>query len=289
MNDIIRIILVIARKKIKETLLSPVFYVLITFGFLTGYIITSGFIDIIRSDGINPEHNPLFEILFSILSGTFGSSFLERLFAEGPFTFALYLSVIPFIIYLTFSSLFKLGYEKTTGALELVVYGPVGVHFYLLASLLRNLFFLSAYLVSITLLSALSAVITNTVLGPVFFASMIMIFFLSLAFFSLCILCSGIPRYSFASLAFFVVITAFFVIVQIGTLASARGFVQNIWSVMTGIIQFVSPLYYFMNGLTAIDYGDIAGYFFNILILILISGLLTIAGYLISRKKGVTV
>ncbi|MBN2534825.1 MAG: hypothetical protein JXB88_18230 [Spirochaetales bacterium] len=287
MNSIPGVILVITRKKIKETLLNPIFYIIITFGYVIVYIIASGFTDIIRSDGINPEQNPLFEILFSFLTGTSGASFLERLFAEGPFTLALSLSLIPLLLYLLFSSLFKLGYEKTTGALELVVCGPVGVHFYILGSFLRNLFFLIAYLLSITLLSALGAIITNTVLGTVFFTSMIMLFILSLALFSLCIFCSVISRYSFASLAFFVVISGFFTVVHFGTLASVQGNVQDIWQAITGIVQFVSPLYYYMNGLAAIDYGDIAGYVINILILVLISAILTGSGYIISRKKGI--
>ena len=289
MNNMIRIVLVIARKKIKETLLSPAFYLLLTCGYLAGYIITSGFIDIIKSDGINPEQNPFFEILFSLLSGSLSGSFLDRLFAEGPFILALYISVIPFIIYLIFSSLFKLGYEKTTGALELVVYGPIAVHSYILGSFIRNLFFISAYLLSIILLFALGAIITNTVLGPVFFATIVMLFFLSFAFFSLCIFCSVIPRYSFASFAFFLVLSAFFLVLQMGTLVSVSGYVQNFWSVFAGAVQFISPLFYFNNGLTAIDYGDQLLYIFNILILIVISGILIVSSYFISRKKGVTI
>jgi hypothetical protein len=287
MNNISRTILVIARKKIKETFVSPVFYIIVTCGFLAAYSIFSGFIDTIKSDGINPEQNPLYEILFSFLTGIFGSSYPERLFAEGPFTLALYVSTLPFIMYLSFSSLFKLGYEKITGALELVVCGPVGVHSYLLGSFIRNLFFTITYSTAITLLSGLGAFITNTVPGPVFFASLLMLLLLSLALFSLCLFCPVISRYGFASLTFFVVITVFFIVIQTGTLASAQGYVRTVWSAVSGIIQFISPLFYFMNGLAAIDYGDAGGYLFNSFILILISGLLTAGGYLISQKKGV--
>jgi hypothetical protein len=289
MNNTLAMTLVIAQKKIKETLISPAFYILLTAGLLLVYFITSGFTDIIQSNGLHPEGNAFFEILFSVLSGTLGDSFLERLFAEGPFVLILYLSAVPFLIYLTFSSLFKLGYEKTTGALELVVYGPVGVHSYILGSMVRNIFFMTGYLILITLLSGISALFTNLVLGPVFFTSMILLFFLSFTLCSLCIFCSVIPRYSFASLALFILVTAFFAIIQMGTLASVRGNASSIWSFFAGIIQFISPLFYFMNGLSAINYRNVFSYLLSICILLVMSGVFIWISYFIARKKGVTI
>ena len=153
----LRAALVIARRQAFETLLSPGLYVTLALGLLLGFFLVSGFAASIDSAGFNPTLNPVYDMLGRSLAGAFGSAFVEKLFAEGPFLFALLVSFFPVFLFLSISSVFRFGQEKNAGALELLAYGPADGTSYIVASFLKDIAFTAASLALIVAFLGMAA------------------------------------------------------------------------------------------------------------------------------------
>ena len=124
MSPRLRATAVIARRRILETVISPGWYVAQTIGLLLAYLLVAGFVRAIDSSGFDYTLAPAYDLIGRSLAGAFGSTFVSKLFAEGPFLFTLYVGFLPVLLYLAVSSVFRFGLEKKVGALELLTYGP---------------------------------------------------------------------------------------------------------------------------------------------------------------------
>ncbi|HUX22847.1 MAG TPA: hypothetical protein VMW69_16545, partial [Spirochaetia bacterium] len=118
MNLRARASIAIGKRRLFESLIHPGYYVALTIGAAVAFALTSGFLSSIDSSGFNYQLNPLYNFIGGIVSGAFGAPFLGRLFAGGPFLFALHIGFIPVLLYLAMTSVYRFGSEKSSGAIE---------------------------------------------------------------------------------------------------------------------------------------------------------------------------
>lgn len=277
--------LVIARRQAFETLLSPGLYVTLALGLLLGFFLVASFAASIDSAGFNPTINPLYDMLARSLAGIFGPAFVGKLFAEGPFLFALLVSFLPVFLFLAISSVFRFGQEKTAGAVELLAYGPADGTSYIVASFLKDVAFTAGALVVIAAFLRAGAALGNMVLGPLFLASLPVLFVLSLAVFAYGILCSVLSANASSALAAFLGILLVFLLVLAGSLAIASDSVRSVAAVAAAILQWISPFFYASLCVRAAQGGSIPGLLGGIgLLVVLVAVLLAIAHFAISRR-----
>lgn len=287
MNERWHATITLAKRRIFETFISPGFYVAVTAGLLLGYFLVSGFVSAVDSSGLNYFLNPVYELIARSLSGVFGSTYVLKLFAEGPFLFALHVAYIPYLLYLAVSAVYRFGFEKNVGAMELVMYGPADGTSCFMAFLLRNIVFTVVYSAALLLFFWITALVSNMVLGPQFFYALVMMFFLALAVYAYGALTSVVSANSSVGTALFAGILIFLILIQMGSFTIVSGYVKSLTSVIASLIKWVSPLFYWNTGLSSIDYGFSGGYVLNMLYLVVLSAVLLIVSHFIVKTKGV--
>jgi hypothetical protein len=277
---------VIARRQVLETLLAPGFYVMLAIGIGLGYSIVVSFAAAIDSSGFNSQLNPAFDLLARSLAGAFGPIFVEKLFAEGPFLFAFAVSFAPVFLYLTVSSIFRFSMEKTAGAVELVVYGPADGTSYFMAAFLKDILFGLVALLTLMLFLAAAASVNNLLLGPMFFSSLPVLFFLALAIFAYAIFCSIVSYNASSAIALFIAIHLFFLVILGGSLTIASIQVRTASSIAAMIIQWISPFFCASLCFRAFSAGSTGGFLGALsFLLVLTAALLVLSHASISRRR----
>jgi hypothetical protein len=279
--------LVIARRQAFETLLSPGLYVTLALGLLLGFFLVASFAASIDSAGFNPTINPLYDMLARSLAGIFGPAFVGKLFAEGPFLFALLVSFLPVFLFLSISSVFRFGQEKSAGAVELLAYGPVDGTSYIVASFLKDVAFSAAALALIATFFGVAASLGNLVLGPLFLTFLPVLFAIALAFFAYGVLCSVLSANASSALAVFIGILLVFLLVLAGSLSIASASVRTVASIAAAVLQWISPFFYACLCLRAVHGGSIAGVLGGIGLLLVLAAALIGAGHLAISRRGV--
>ena len=87
MNERIHATLVITKRRIFETLITPGYYIALSLGLFLGYVLVTGFVRSIDASGFDFHLHPVYDIIGRSFEGAFGIAFVEQLFAEGPFLF----------------------------------------------------------------------------------------------------------------------------------------------------------------------------------------------------------
>lgn len=287
MNYKLNAIKTISKRRIFETVISPGFYVATAAGLFSGYYLLSGFLDSVDSGGLNFSLHPVYNQIVEILSGAFGITFVEKLFSEGPFVFVLFVSFIPVFLYHAINTVFKFGFEKNVGALELLMYGPSDGTCFFLSFFIKDVLFTVIYIFTLALFFYLSSVINNLVLGPMFYFSLLIIFFLAVSGYSYGILASVLSGNAATSVALFSGIVVFFVILQIGSFAITRDYVKNLTNVIMWFIKWISPFFYMDIGLSAALYGNFFLFLLSILSILIISAVLLLISHFVLKVKGV--
>jgi hypothetical protein len=278
---------VIARRQAFETLLSPGLYVTLALGLLLGFFLVAGFASSIDTAGFNSAITPLYDLLGRFLAGAFGPAFVGKLFAEGPFLLALVVAFLPVFLFLAISSVFRFGQEKTSGAIELLTYGPADGTSYLVASFLRDIAFTAAALLVIAGFLWAAAALGNMVLGPMFFALLPVLFVMSLAIFGYGILCSVLSANASSALATFLGILVVFLLILAGSLSVASGSVRTVASIAAAIAQWISPFFYASLCVRAAQAASTAGILGGLGLLVVLTGLLLGAGHAAISRRGV--
>ena len=279
--------LVIARRQVFETLLAPGLYVSLALGLLLGFFLVTGFASSIDSAGLNPSLNPLYDLIDRSLSGTFGTAFVAKLFAEGPFALALVVSFLPVFLFLAMSFVLRFGQEKNAGALELLAYGPADGTSCILATFLTQAVFTAGTMLVLAAFLWLSAAMGNLVLGPLFLLVLPLFLVLSLPLYAFGILCSILASTASAALAAFLGILAFFLLVLGGSLAIASAGLHTAASIAAAIVQWVSPLFYASLCIRAAEVGSVGEALGALALLMLLAVLLLAAGHFAIARRGV--
>lgn len=279
--------LVIARRQVFETILSPGLYVTVALGLLVGWFLASGFTGSIDSAGFNPSLNPLYDVLGRALTGTFGAALVGKLFAEGPFLLALIAAFLPVFLFLGISAVSRFGQEKNAGAVELLAFGPADGTSYVMAAFLTQALFAAVSLAVIAGFLAAAAALGNLVVGPLFLSSLPVLFALSLPVFAYGILCSVLSSNASSALAAFIGLLLVFVLVFTGSLSIASTAVRTAASVAAAVLQWFSPLYYATLCVKAAQGGSAAGVLGGLGLLLVLSAVLLAAGHFAIRRRGV--
>jgi hypothetical protein len=288
MNNRIVSVKAICKRKLFEALISPGAYIALAAGLVAAFVLVTGFVDSIGSSGFNREQaHPVYVFLMGMLDSLFGPSFNAELFAEGPYLFALVAASVPLLLYLAFGSVYKFGFEKNVGAIELITYGPADGTSYFLASLLKDVILCAGGIIVLLLFFALSAILSNLVLGPSFFYALAGIFFLALSVFSLGILSSVVTENAAGATALFAVVTCVFAAIQAGSYSIAGGYVKSLSDILGWIVGWFSPLRYWSLGLDSVDYGNGPGALLFLLAQVLLAAAFLAASHFILKRKGV--
>ena len=287
MSPRLRATAVIARRRILETVISPGWYVAQTIGLLLGYLLVAGFVRAIDSSGFAFTLDPAYDLIGRSLAGAFGTTFVSKLFAEGPFLFTLYVGFLPVLLYLAVSSVFRFGLEKKVGALELLTYGPADATAYFLAALVKDVLLTLASLVVLLLFLLVAAGLNNLVLGPAFFSSLVILFFLCIAIYGYGILAASLTDNSASAIALFLGLILVFSIVMIGSFTVVSGYVRNLASVFAWVIKWVSPLFYWDLALRYAEVGNWGLYALGALLLLVLAAAVLALSHLTMKVRGV--
>lgn len=279
---------ILSGRMLFEMFIHPWFYIFLVLTLVSGLSVILMFLLSIGPSGVikinlGELNNPYIELL--LLS--FGSTFLEKLFKEGPFFFAMCYSCYPVFLYLSMSTAFKFGYEKNVGALELISYGPADGTSCFMAFLIRNIIATLITFIILFLFFLLSAILNNLALGYTFFYALLLLFFFFISMYSYVVFSSSLSNSAASALAVSIILYVIFFSLQIGAFQIMRKDVRLYSIIISKVVQWISPVYYWYKGMEAVEYGNISGYFFNLLILLLISFLLLFASHFILKKKGV--
>jgi hypothetical protein len=287
MTTRINSVLVITKRKLFETAIYPGFYIALSSSLALAFVLVYMFADAVGSSGFDPNANPVYELVSRFLTGFFGATFSEKLIAEGPFLFALFVSFFPMLAYLSMSSTFRFGFEKNVGAIELITYGPADGTSYIIASLAKDLICSAISLCVLMIFFALSAIIFNLALGSALFFALLVVFFFAFAVFAYGIFASAITDNEASSVAVFIALFIFFAFIQIGSFALTSGYVKNLSGTLAWIAQWFSPLFYWNAGLDSIDGENFLLYAGSLACMILLGCGLLVASHFILKTKGV--
>ena len=287
MRDRLHAALVIARCQALETLLAPGLYVTLALGLLAGFFLVSGFTAAIDSSGFNASLSPLYDLITRSLTGMFGTAFVGKLFAEGPFAFALPVSFAPVFLYLAIGAVFRFGQEKSAGAVELLAFGPADGTAYFIGSFLNDIAATAAALALIALFLVAAAGLGNLVPGPLFLVSLPILFFLSLAIFACGILCSILSSNASAALAAFLGILVLFLLALGGSLAVVSASVRTFASLAGSTVRWISPFFYASWCVRAAQEGNPRGVLGGMALLLALAAALLVVGHLVISRRGV--
>jgi len=278
---------VIAKRRILETLISPGYYVAQAIGLLLAYFLVSGFTRSVDSSGFDFHLQPVYDLFGRAIEGAFGAVVVQKLFAEGPFQFILYLAFLPVLLFLAASSVYRFGLERKVGAVELLAYGPADGTAYFLASLAKDVLMTLLYLAVLLAFLAVAAALHNLILGPVFLFSLATLFFVSVAVYAYGILASTLTDNSASALAVFLAVMAFFLAVFLGSFTIVSGYVRSLAGVFAWIVKWISPVFYWDQALRATEVGGWLQFLGCLAALLALSGAVLTASHYILKARGV--
>jgi hypothetical protein len=287
MNERLNATLALSRRRILETLISPGFYVAQAVALVLAYFLVTGFTHSVDSGGFDFRLYPVYELIGRSLVGAFGATFVEKLFAEGPFVFILYVAFLPVLLYLAVGSVFRFGLEKKVGALELIAYGPADGTSYFLASLAKDVLLTLLSLAVLLAFLLVAAALNNLILGPAFTVNLAMLFLLATAIYAYGIFASALTDNSASAVALFAGLMLFFLIVLMGSFTIVSGYVRNLTSVFAWVVKWVSPLYYWDLGIGAAEVGSWGLYILSLALLAVVSAVVLLASHVTLKIRGV--
>lgn len=287
MNDRIHAGRVIASRKLLEAVVTSGYYLALTVGLLLGLYLVSAFADSIGSSGFSPRLHPVYDHIVRILEAGFGRTFVARVFAEGPFFFALHIAFAPILLYLALSSVSRFGSERNAGAIELLSYGPADGTAYVAGSFCRDIVLAGAALIVLTLFFGLSAALNNLVLGPMFVYALFSLCLLSAVTFAYAALVSVTAESASSGIALFLGVVILMTVVQAASFMIVAGDVRDLAAFFSLAISWISPFYYWQVGLDAVEADRTVIYLLTLLAMAGLSVGLLAASHYVSRYRGV--
>ncbi len=277
----------IGRHRLRESLIHPGFYLSLTISLLMGYAFVAAFVRSIDSSGFNYHANPLYDFVGGVLSGAFGSTILSRVFADGPLLFAMNVSFLPVLLYLSMTSVYRFGTEKSSGAIELLTYGPSDGTSYFLGSLAKDVLLSAAALLALILFFSLAGIVDNIAVTPRLFEEVFLLLFSAVAIFAYGILVSSITDSANSALSLFFAGFVLLAVSLVGSYAIVGGYVRSLSTIAAWIVQWFSPFFYWSLGTKAAIAGEFGGFVLGIAGLIVLTVAVLTASHFIIRSRGV--
>lgn len=251
--------LVIGRRQMLETLLSPMPWLTLALGLVLAHFLVAAFAGSVDTIGFDPQRRPVFDVVVRLLGGAFGAAFTAHLFSEGPFLLALFVALTPFLLYLAVASVFRFALEKSAGAHELLCYGPADGTAICIAAFLTQACFAAAAILVVLPFLAIEAAVANLVLGPLFLTALPLLFLMVLGVSAWGVLCSVLVPGAASALALFAGLMALFLAELAGSFAVSSPSVRVVASVAAAATQWVSPFAYASLGHGCLAAGNPAG------------------------------
>jgi hypothetical protein len=287
MNVRVRSGLVIAKRQVLETILSPGLYISLSIGLALGFALVKDFPAAIDSSGFDPSMSPLYDFVDRALAGSIGTALAGSIFSQGPCLLALAVAFLPVIIFTSIASVFRFGLEKNAGAVELIAYGPADGASYLIAVLAKDIFISLSSLVSIAVMLVIGAGLGGLSIGSEFFFALPVIALLSTAILSYGAFFSEISRSAASALSMFLASVILFAIALADSLSIATGSAHVVATIAADIFQWFSPFYYAFISLRAFEEGNAASIAVGLTSMIVLSGGLFCVGHAIATRSGV--
>ncbi|MBN2736974.1 MAG: hypothetical protein JXR70_08350 [Spirochaetales bacterium] len=275
------VIITSVKKQILKIMISPAYYFTLFFSLLLSVLIIHFFLLAIGPAGFNAQANIFFNTIDSSLSFIFGHTFMTHLFAEGPFAFVLIVAVFPVLIFLIIDSLtqFDLMYLRSGKKVE----------FYDFIILVLNYFLLSLLTLGILYgFFLLASVLTNLVLGYIFYVELLSAFLAFISFISyvflIYILCQSKKKCIFIT----IFVLMFFLVFAIIDFMLIDGIFKSIFNLINSIFQWLNPINYFCQFITSSYYDHSVSqvvYFVLSMVLIVFVNLLTFFVINMNQKR----
>ena len=132
-----------------------------------------------------------------------------------------------------------------------------------------------------------AAGLNNLVLGPAFFSSLVILFFLCIAIYGYGILAASLTDNSASAIALFLGVILVFSIVMIGSFTVVSGYVRNLASVFAWVIKWISPLFYWDLALRFAEVGNWGLYALGALLLLVLAAAVLALSHLTMKVRGV--
>lgn len=277
----------IGKRRLTESLIHPGFYAALTAGLAVGYALTAGFVHSIDSSGFDYNLNPGYNLIGGILSGAFGAPFVARLFAGGPSVFALHLAFLPVLLYLSMTSVYRFGSEKSSGAIELLCYGPSDGTSYFLGSLIKDAVLTAIALVALLLFFAVAGLIDNLAMPTTFLVSLVLLFVGSLCVYGYGVLMSVSTDSANTALALFIAGLLLFGLSLLGSQAIVTGYVQSLSMVAAWIIKWFSPFFYWSTSMKAQASNEIGLFVAGLIGQVALTAVILVVSHYIVKSRGV--
>ncbi|MDD4220421.1 MAG: hypothetical protein PHR10_09595 [Sphaerochaetaceae bacterium] len=235
---------VLTKLHCKETFLNPSYYIAIVVSSLLGYLPIRAFLQSIGPQGFSPADSPLFANITGALERLFSPVMVQKLFAEGPFLFALFWALTPMLLYVLISSIITFQQHKDQGVIELIRFGPSNSRSYILSLFLKDLIAIYIYSIYVTLFFLAVSRFNNLLLGPAFIQALFAFLLATLVLCAYAKLSMVATDSSIGSIFLFLAILAVFLAVQLGTYSIILEQIRTIASLLSLVIQWISPFYY---------------------------------------------
>ena len=277
----------IGKRRLFEGLIHPGFYIALTLSLAIAYAFVSAFIRSIDSSGFNYTMTPLYTFAGGLLAGAFGQAVLAKLFADGPFLFAVNVAFLPMLLYLSMTSVYRFGTEKISGAIELLAYGPADGTSYFFASMLKDLVLTLLTLVAFLVFFLAAGAVENIAVTARLFDALLLLLLSSLAIYAWGVLVSAVTDSANSALAIFLAGFVVLVVSLVGSYAIVSGYVQSLSAVAAWVIQWFSPFYYWSIGTRATIAGEGGLYVLGAVGLLVLTAALLVGSHFIIRQRGV--
>lgn len=287
MNYRVNAALAVGRRRLFESLIHPGFYVALAAGLAIAYFFTNGFVRAIDSSGFDYALDPLYNLTGGILKGAFGSGFVSRVFADGPFLLTLHIAFVPVLLYLAMTSIYRFGTEKSSGAIELLCYGPSDGTSYFLASLFKDVVLTAVALISLLAFFAVAGLIDNLAITRPFLVSFALLFVTSLTVYAYGVLVSVISDNANTALAIFVAGFLVFLVSLIGSQAITSGYARSLSTVAGWLIRWFSPFFYWSLSTKGQMNGEAWLFLIGLFGQLLLMTTLVLASHFIVKARGV--
>ena len=276
----------IGKTRLRETLIQPGFYIAAAVGLLVAFVVQYAFSLSVGSGGFEPSLNRLFEVVGRVLTSTFGETFVDELFADGPYLFALFAAFVPVYLYVVISSLFRSGMEKQVGAMELLTSGPADGTACYLAALVRDVTVTFIYLLALLGAFAAGSLFHNLAITPRVVLGFVQLLFVALLFFAYATFLGSATNGPISALISDIGLTLLFVLIYGAKYAVIGGGVRSVAASVGIVLEWLSPLHYWKLGAESAAMQQWTGVLLALIALAGLSGVLIVGSHLILSRKG---
>ncbi len=278
--------LTLLKPKLKDLLLNPGIFIAAAVSTTLGLVLVKGFTTIVGSGRLLFEQNPLYFLILRTVEPLFGETVFTKLFSEGPFLFALIIALAPFFLYILIFSAHSLGYEKNSGVVTLVSFGPADYSTFSLSNIMRDMIITAGFMLYLLIFFLLLSGYFGLLLGARFWVCYLLFFFLFPALFSLIPFVTALTRSPGSGVMLLIIITAALFIVDVSSFVIAGMYIETLTELLSSVFRWISPFSYFRFGLTAVEGAGLPALAAGIAALTAFTGTILFLVSLIERKKG---